>query len=53
MADLIREIQGHEKEHLEIRVALNEKIVKLALLDYELKRQKFIKKEIEDCDIEV
>ena len=53
MAGLVREIQNLEKTHLEQRVNINEKIVKLALMDYELKKQKFLKKTIEDCDIEL
>ena len=53
MAGLVRQIQNLEKQHLVVRVAINEKTVKLALMDYELQRQKFIKKTIEDCDIEV
>ncbi len=42
-----------ERDHLAIRVQINDKQVKLALLDYELKRQKFLKKTIEDSEIEV
>ena len=42
-----------EKDHLTIRVQINDKQVKLALLDYELKRQKFIQKTIDDVEIEV
>jgi hypothetical protein len=42
-----------EKDHLNIRVQINDKQVKLALLDYELKRQKFIQKTIDDSEIEV
>ena len=42
-----------EKSHLEKRVVINDKIVKLAMLDYELKKQKFIKKSIEQNEIEV
>ena len=49
----IREIQDLEKQHLEIRVQLNDKIIKLHMLQYELSKQKFIQKAIEDCDIEV
>ena len=41
-----------EKKHLEQRVVLNDKIVKLALMDYDLKKQKFIKKTMEQCDVE-
>ena len=36
-----------EKSHLEQRVLINDKIVKLAMLDYELKKQKFIQKTID------
>ena len=46
-------IQMLEKDHLEKRVKINEKLVKLAMLDYELKRQKFLKKSINDSEIEV
>lgn len=49
----IREVQLLEKSHLELKVALNDKIVKLALLDYELKKQKILHKKLEDCDIEI
>ena len=31
----------------------NDKIVKLALLDYELKKQKYLKKIIDDTEIEI
>ena len=41
-----------EKKHLEQRIVLNDKIVKLALMDYDLKKQKFIKKTMEQCDVE-
>ena len=49
----VHEIQMLEKDHLNIRVQINDKQVKLALLDYELKRQKFIQKTIDDSEIEV
>jgi hypothetical protein len=42
-----------EKSHLEQRVIINDKYVKLALMDYELRKQKMIHKTIEDCEIEV
>lgn len=32
---------------------INDKIVKLALLDYELKKQKYLKKIIDDTEIEI
>ena len=35
-------IQMLEKTHLEKRVVLNDKIVKLAMMDYDLKKQRFI-----------
>jgi len=38
----VHEIQMLEKDHLAIRVQIIDKQVKLALLDYELKRQKFL-----------
>ena len=53
MAKLVRQIQLLEKRHLELRAGLNEKIANLAMMDYELKKQKMIKKTIEDCDIEL
>jgi hypothetical protein len=31
-----------EKSHLEVRVLINDKLVKLAMLDYELKKQQFL-----------
>ena len=43
----IHEIQMLEKSHLEQRVVINDKVVKLAMLDYELKKQKFIQKTID------
>ena len=36
MAKLVRVIQVHEKRHLEVRASCNEKIVNLAMMDYEL-----------------
>ena len=42
-----------EKDHLALRVSINDKQVKLALLDYELKRQKFLHKTIDDSEIEL
>jgi hypothetical protein len=42
LAAKIRAIQLLEKEHLERRVFINDKTVKLALLDYEMKRQQFL-----------
>ena len=53
LAKMVQDIQMLEKTHLEKRVVINDKIVKLAMLDYELKKQKFIKKTIEDSEIEV
>lgn len=38
MAAKVREIQMLEKDHLGLRVQINDKQVKLAMLDYELKR---------------
>lgn len=38
LAAKVHEIQMLEKDHLNIRVQINDKQVKLALLDYELKR---------------
>ena len=38
----IHEIQMLEKSHLEQRVVINDKVAKLAKLDYDLKKQKFI-----------
>jgi|LakMenEpi03Oct11_1017367.scaffolds.fasta_scaffold52992_1 hypothetical protein len=31
-----------EKSHLEVRVLINDKLVKLAMLDYDLKKQQFL-----------
>ena len=42
-----------EKNHLEKRVQINEKVVQLARMDYELKKQKMIQKSIDDAEIEV
>jgi hypothetical protein len=53
LAAKVHEIQMLEKDHLNLRVQINDKQVKLALLDYELKRQKFIQKTIDDSEIEV
>jgi len=41
-----------EKDHLEKRVALNDKLVKLALLRYELTKKKMIEKSIEEGEME-
>jgi hypothetical protein len=38
LSQQIREIQMLEKDHLQIRVMINDKMVKLALLDYELRK---------------
>ena len=49
----IRMIQEQEKLHLEVRVQINDKLVKMNQLHYELQKQKFIiKSGIEDCEIE-
>jgi hypothetical protein len=53
LSQQIQEIQMLEKDHLQIRVIINDKIVKLALLDYELRRQKFLHKTIDDVGIEI
>ena len=53
LAKMVQDIQMLEKSHLEKRVVINDKIVKLAMLDYELKKQKMIKKSIEQSEIEV
>ena len=42
-----------EKQHLEWRVQINDKVLKLAQLDYELRRQKFLHKSIDDSEIEL
>ena len=47
LAKMVQDIQMLEKSHLEKRVVVNDKIVKLAMMDYELKKQKFINKTIE------
>jgi hypothetical protein len=38
LSQQIQEIQMLEKDHLQIRVMINDKMVKLALLDYELRK---------------
>ena len=53
LAQQIREIQMLEKSHLEKRVVINDKIVKLARLDYDLKKQCMINKTIEQNEIEI
>ena len=52
-AQQIREIQMLEKSHLEKRVLINDKIVKLAKMDYDLKKQWMIQKTIEQDEIEI
>ena len=42
-----------EKSHLEKRVVINDKIVKLARMDYDLKKQAMIQKTIEMDEIEI
>ena len=42
-----------EKSHLEKRVQINEKVVRLARMDYDLKKQKMIQKSIDDDEIEM
>jgi hypothetical protein len=37
-----------EKSHLEVRVLINDKLVKLAMLDYDLKKQQYLLKTIDD-----
>ena len=41
-----------EKGHLEKRVVINDKVVRLARLDYDLKKQQMIQKTIEKDEIE-
>ena len=48
----IHEIQMLEKSHLEQRVVINDKVAKLAKLDYDLKKQKFIQKSIDQSELE-
>ena len=38
LAAQVRKIQLLEKDHLQRRVVINDKIIKLALLDYDLKK---------------
>lgn len=52
LGNKIDEIQLLEKTHLQQRVLINDRQVKLAMLDYELKKQKMISKTIEDGEIE-
>lgn len=47
MAERVREVQALEKEHLEKRVAINDRMVKLARDMYELNKRKFIEKDEE------
>ena len=42
-----------EKSHLEKRVLINDKIVKLAKMDYDLKKQCMIQKTIDQDEIEI
>ena len=51
-AQQIREIQLLEKSHLEKRVIINDKVVRLARMDYDLKKQAMIQKSIEMDEIE-
>ena len=44
LAKMVQDIQMLEKSHLEKRVVINDKTVKLAMLDYEQRKQRFIKK---------
>ena len=37
-----------EKKHLELRVLINDKLVKLAMLDYNLKKQQILLKTIDE-----
>ena len=52
-AQQIRGIQLLEKSHLEKRVLINDKAVKLAQKDYDLKKQCMIQKTIDKDEIEV
>ena len=52
LGNKIDEIQLLEKTHLQQRVLINDRQVKLAMLDYELKKQKMISNTIEDGEIE-
>lgn len=47
----IRAIQDKEREHLEKRVVINGKLVRFAQMQYEMQKQKMIKKLIDDNDI--
>ena len=49
----IRQIQLLEKSHLEKRVVINDKITKLARMDYDLKKQAMIQKTIDMDEIEI
>ena len=42
-----------EKSHLEHRVLINDKVVRLARLDYDLKKQMMLKKNIDQDEIEM
>ena len=53
LAKMVQDIQMLEKSHLEKRVVINDKTVKLAMLDYELRKQRFIKKSVEESEVEV
>lgn len=52
-ATQIRQIQLLEKDHLAKRVLINDKVVKLARMDYDWKKQSMIQKTIDNDEIEI
>eukprot|EP00347_Sterkiella_histriomuscorum_P015456 403356959 len=53
IASKVREIQELERDHLQQRTEINQKTVNLSRLMYELNKQKFIMKTIEDYEIDL